>query len=78
MVNHHTLLQTEEETLNDKSKEVSMCFLLYGDLHNYESIRTAAADGRETGLLNRRILSTADFDFNNFKASLTGSLAFVQ
>ena len=60
-----------------QSKEASLCsnslvFLLCGGLCNYESIKTAVI-GKKTGSEG---FSTADLDFDNFRASLTGSLVF--
>ena len=52
-------IQTKETTLNDEANKQNLgdkglVFLLYGGLHNYESIITAAR-GCEIGLFNRRI-----------------------
>ena len=62
----------------ERLSEASLCnngllFLLCRVLSNYKSIKTARRHGLKTGLLNRRF-STADLDFDNFRASLTGSL----
>ena len=62
----------------ERRSEASLCnndllFLLCRVLSNYESIKTARRRRLKTGLLNRR-LSTADLDFDNFRASLTGSM----
>ena len=62
----------------EQRSEASLCnndllFLLCKVLSNYESIKTARRHGLKTGLLNRSF-STADLDFDNFRASLTGSL----
>ena len=60
---------TEEMTLNDNG----LLFLLCRVFSNYESIKTACRCGLKTGLLSRRF-STADLNFDNFQASLMGSL----
>ena len=62
----------------ERWSEASLCnkgllFLLCGGLSNYKSIKTARQRRLKTGLLNRRF-STADLDFDNFRASLMDSL----
>ena len=49
-----------------------LLFLLCGGLHNYESIRTATVSEKLAFWTER--FRTADLDFDNLRASLTGSL----
>ena len=75
---HAPLYTCNRRNDTERRSEASLCnngllFLLCRVLSNYENIKTACRHGLKTGLLKRRF-STADLDFDNFRASLTGSL----